>query len=390
MNLSVGIVGLPNVGKSTLFNALLKKQQALAANYPFATIEPNVGIVAVPDSRLTQLAEITKEEEKMTNLPPIKPATVEFVDIAGLVKGASEGAGLGNKFLSHIREVSVIAHVVRAFEDPSASSGQAPIIREGAVDPKSDYDVIETELMLADLATVQKQLENRKIETSKKEVLEKVCGDLESGIPVRSITLSDEQREEIKDLFLLSSKPEIVVLNVSESQYNPEGIEKITKTYKELLSGVIANEVKQSDKIAASQAPRNDNIVVICAQIESELAGLTDDEQKEYLTGLGLSASGLERLIQKAYQQLGLISFLTCGEKEVRAWTIRKGSTAPLAAGEIHTDFIKKFIKAEVVSYADFVENKGWKGARLSGKARLEGKDYSMKDGDVVEFKIGS
>lgn len=365
MNLSVGIVGLPNVGKSTLFNALLKKQQALAANYPFATIEPNVGIVAVPDDRLTKLAEITKEEEKMTQLPPLKPATVEFVDIAGLVKGASEGAGLGNKFLSHIREVSVIAHVVRAFEDEN-------VIKEGAVDPKSDYEVIETELMLADLATVRKSLENRKMESSKKDVLEKLNAQLESGVPVRSIALSGEEKEEMRDLFLLSAKPELVVLNVSESQYNASSIASITKDYAGLL-GVT-----------------EEKCVVICAQIESELAGLPEEDQKAYLADLGLQQSGLERLIQKAYQLLGLMSFLTCGEKEVRAWTIKNGSTAPEAAGEIHTDFIKKFIKAEVVGYDDFVANNGWKGARSSGKARLEGKEYIMHDGDVVEFKIGA
>lgn len=365
MELKVGIVGLPNVGKSTLFNALLKKQQALAANYPFATIEPNVGIVAVPDKRLVQLAEITKEEEKMTDLPPLKPATVEFVDIAGLVKGASEGAGLGNKFLGHIKEVSVIAHVVRVFEDEN-------VIKEGAVDPKSDYDVINTELLLADVATVKKSLENRKMESARKEVLEKVEKALEQGIAVRLQSFTDEEKEFIKELFLLSSKPELVVLNVSESQYNLSSIEKVTNDYAELL-GI--------DK---------EKCVVICAQIESELAGLSEDEQKEYLKDLGLQESGLERLIQKAYQQLGLISFLTCGEKEVRAWTIKKGATAPQAAGEIHTDFIKKFIKAEVVGFNDFVANNGWKGSRTNGKARLEGKEYIMQDGDVVEFKIGA
>lgn len=365
MNLSVGIVGLPNVGKSTLFNALLKKQQALAANYPFATIEPNVGIVAVPDSRLVKLAEITKEEEKMTELPPIKPATVEFVDIAGLVKGASEGAGLGNKFLSHIREVSVIAHVVRVFEDEN-------VIKEGAVDPKSDYETINTELMLADLATVQKQLENRKMDTSRKTVLEKLQQGLEQGMPVRSISLTIEEKEAINDLFFLSGKKELVVLNVAESQYNPSSIESVTTQYAGLL-GI-----------------EKEKCVVICAQIEAELAGLTQEEQKEYLRDLGLESSGLERLIQKAYSSLGLISFLTCGEKEVRAWTIENGITAQMAAGEIHTDFIKKFIKAEIVGYNDFVENNGWKGSREKGKARLEGKEYVMKDGDVVEFKIGS
>lgn len=319
MNISVGIIGLPNVGKSTLFNALLKKQQALAANYPFATIEPNVGIVPVPDERLTKLAEITKEDEKMNSLPPIKPATVEFVDIAGLVKGASEGAGLGNKFLSHIREVRIIAHVVRAFEDEN-------VIKEGSVDPKNDYEVVRTELELADLD---------------------VKGDF------------------------LAQKPEIVVLNVAEPDYNTASIEKITDEYAGLLS-------KSKDKI-----------IVICAKIESELAGLSEDEQKEYLKDLGLEYSGLERLIQKAYEMLGLISFLTSGEKEVRAWTIKKDSTAVEAAGEIHTDFMKKFIKAEVISYENFVSCGGWKKARELGKARLEGRDYIMSDGDVVEFKIG-
>lgn len=358
-------MGLPNVGKSTLFNALLKKQQALSANYPFATIEPNVGIVAVPDKRLQKLAEITKEEEKLDQLPPIKPATVEFVDIAGLVKGASEGAGLGNKFLSHIREVSVIAHVVRAFEDEN-------VIREGSTDTKSDYETIKTELILADLQSLQKTLENRKIEPLKKVAAEKLSLGLNEGKRAYDVVLTPEEKEAIKDLFLLTSKPEIIVLNVSEEQYTPGSIEKITKEYATILN--------QSE----------DNLVVICAKIESDLAALSEEEQKEYLSGLGLSASGLERLIQKAYATLGLISFLTCGEKEVRAWTIPAGSTAVRASGEIHTDFMKKFIKAEVVGYNDFVENSGWKGSREKGKARLEGKDYIMQDGDIVEFKIGS
>lgn len=364
-NISVGIVGLPNVGKSTLFNALLKKQQALAANYPFATIEPNVGIVAVPDPRLDTLAEITKEEEKMTELPPLKPATVEFVDIAGLVKGASEGAGLGNKFLSHIREVKIIAHVVRAFEDEN-------VIREGSVDTKSDYETITTELILSDLQTLQKTLENRKIELPKKQAAELLVEALNGGKRAHDAVLTDEQKEAVMDLMLLTFKPEIVVLNVSESDYTPQKIEEITDKYAALLS-----------------KPR-ESIVVICAQIESDLAGLTEDEQKEYLKDLGLQTSGLERLIQKAYSTLGLISFLTAGEKEVRAWTIKKGTNAQMAAGEIHTDFIKKFIKAEVVGYTDFVANNGWKGSREKGKARLEGKDYIMQDGDVVEFKIGA
>lgn len=367
MNLSISIVGLPNVGKSTLFNALLKKQQALAANYPFATIEPNVGIVPVPDSRLEKLAEITKEEVKMGSMPPIKPATVEFYDIAGLVKGASEGEGLGNKFLSHIRETKIISHVVRAFEDPD-------VIKEGAVDPKSDYEVINAELILADLATAENaQSKVKKFTTnSEKSAIKKLIDGLNAGKPAREISFEREEIEFVNTLFLLSSKPEIVVLNVSESDYNPSGIEKITAEFSKSL-GVSPEKC-----------------VVICAKIESELSELSTEEQMEYLKDLGLDSSGLERLIQKAYQTLGLISFLTAGEKEVRAWTIRKGSSAPEAAGEIHTDFTKKFIKAEVVGFEDFVANSGWKGSREKGKARLEGKEYIMKDGDIVEFKIGA
>jgi ribosome-binding ATPase YchF (GTP1/OBG family) len=319
MNLSVGIIGLPNVGKSTLFNALLKRQAALAANYPFATIEPNVGVVPVPDERLVSLAEITKEERGMSELPPIKPATVEFVDIAGLVKGASEGAGLGNKFLSHIREVRIIAHVVRAFEDQN-------VVREGSVDPKSDYEIVRTELGLADI---------------------------------------DAKGDK------LTEKPEIIVLNVSEEDYKKDKISAIIGKYSEPLG---VEPLK---------------LVVISAKIEEELAVLSEREQRQYLADLGMRESGLERLIKKAYQELGLISFLTAGEKEVRAWTIRLGSTSLMAAGEIHTDFVRNFIKAEVASYDDFVSNGGWKGSRAAGKARLEGKDYIVQDGDVIEFKIG-
>jgi ribosome-binding ATPase len=365
MNLSVGIVGLPNVGKSTLFNALLKKQQALAANYPFATIEPNIGIVAVPDQRLEKLAEITKEEEKMSSLPPLKPATVEFVDIAGLVKGASEGAGLGNKFLSHIREVSVIAHVVRAFTDDN-------IIREGSSDPENDYATIQMELMIADMQTVEKALSNRKLPPMDKQVLEHVASGLNSGIPVRDRKVTDEEAAVLKQYFLLSAKPEIIVLNISEDEYSLMNVEMLVEKYANIL-----------------QHPR-DKFVVICAKIEAELAALSEEEQKVYLEELGFPNSGLERLIQKAYDRLGLISFLTAGEKEVRAWTVRKGASAPEAAGEIHTDFIKKFIKAEVVGFEDFIQNNGWKSSRDHGKARLEGKEYIMKDGDVVEFKIGA
>lgn len=367
MNLSVGIVGLPNVGKSTLFNALLKKQAALAANYPFATIEPNVGAVPVPDARLDKLAEITKEEEKMGGLPPIKPAIIEFVDIAGLVKGASEGAGLGNKFLSHIREVRIISHVVRAFTDDD-------VVREGSTDPASDYTTIQTELILADLATVLKQRESKAVKTDpkKKVAVEKLYKTLNSGDAARDAGLTDEEQEMVRDLFLLSNKPEVIVLNVDENDYSPEGITAVIKKYAELL--------KQPE----------DKFIVICAKIESELATLSDEEQKEYLKDLGLEASGLERLIQKAYEQLGLISFLTAGEKEVKAWTITKNLDAQHAAGAIHTDFIKKFIKAEVVSFDDYVSCGGRKKARDVGKARLEGRDYTVQDGDVIEFKIGA
>ncbi len=340
MNLSVGIVGLPNVGKSTLFNALLKRQAALAANYPFATIEPNIGIVPVPDERLTRLAEITKVEHAMNSLPPIKPATVEFVDIAGLVRGASEGAGLGNKFLSHIREVKIIAHVVRVFEDKDvvryednvdprlSSTSDSPLRSEASESrrAKSDYEIVRTELGLADLDS--------------------------KGEP-------------------LAEKPEIIVLNVAESQYNTDSIKKLTSEYSHLL---------QKDK---------DKIIVISAKIEEELAALSEEEQKQYLSDLGLDASGLERLIQMAHQELGLISFLTAGVKEVRAWTVQKGTNAQDAAGEIHTDFIRNFIKAEAISYNDFIECGGWKGSREKGKARLEGRDYIVQDGDAIEFKIG-
>src|SRR5258706_4558706 len=320
MNISCGIVGLPNVGKSTLFNALLKKQQALAANYPFATIEPNVGVVAVPDPRLQKLAEITAnelsghlagvhsatpEESSRLALPPLRPATVEFVDIAGLVKGASEGAGLGNKFLSHIREVQVIAHVIRAFEDPN-------INKEGSVDPKSDYETINTELMLSDIQTLQKAAENRKADPLKRAVIQKALDELNNSIPIRLQSFTNEEKEALGEYFLLSSKPEIVVLNVAESDYNPEGIERIAREYQEILHFVILNDSEGSQsnnrdsstplrfaqndkdgKIASLQAPRNDedSMVVISAQIEADLAALSEEEQKEFLTGLGLKES---------------------------------------------------------------------------------------------------
>jgi ribosome-binding ATPase len=364
-NVSCGIVGLPNVGKSTLFNALLKKQIALAANYPFATIEPNVGIVPVPDARLTQLAEIIQAEEKLNALPPIKNALVEFVDIAGLVKGASEGAGLGNKFLSHIREVSVVAHVVRAFEDPD-------VIKEGAVDPKSDYETIRTELILADLQTLGKINEKSlRLDPIKKSAVEKLNTALDTGKSAFNVMLTDEEKESIKELGLLSAKPEILVLNVAEEDYTEHKM------------------IEYAKKFSQDLGKPEESFVVICAKIESELAELSAEDQVQYLSELGVTTSGLERLIQKAYITLGLQSFLTGGEKEVKAWTIPVGTNAQNAAGAIHTDFIKHFIKAEIVSYDEFIALAGWKGAREKGRARMEGKDYIMQEGDVVEFKIG-
>jgi GTP-binding protein YchF len=358
MNLSVGIVGLPNAGKSTLFNALLKKQVAFAANYPFATIEPNVGVVPVPDDRLDKLAAITKEEEKLEKLPPLRPATVEFVDIAGLVKGASEGEGLGNKFLAHIREVNIICNVLRFFPDSNI------VHTEGGVDAERDRAIVETELVLADLQTLAKQQEPKmnatKEDRARYELVQTLKVAMDGGKRALEVLTSPEDQELIRPLQLLTMKPIVYVGNVSEAQLgNPP---------------------------QTNLSP----IVYICAQTESELAIMTPDEQKDYLASLGVVSSGLDLLIRTAYETLGLVSFLTTGELESRAWTIERGMKAPAAAGVIHTDFEKKFIKADVVAFADFVSLGGWKKAREAGKARSEGKEYVMQDGDVVEFKIGS
>lgn len=360
MNLRIGIVGLPNAGKSTLFNALLKKQVADAAPYPFCTIEPNVGVVPVPDPRLAALAEVTKIEEKMEKLPPLVPAIVEFVDIAGLVKGASQGEGLGNKFLSHIRETDIICHVVRYFEDATV------VNIAGDVNPLRDRDIIETELILSDLQTLEKQQEPRgKIDhdTQKKwDLVVLLKSALNQGKNARDVISDLDDRALIGDLHLLSMKPVMYVVNVSESQVTKE-----------------EDVVKQLG-----------NAIVICAKTESELASLPESEQKDYLASLGLTTSGLDRLIQKTYEMLGLISFLTTGTLEARAWTIVKGTKAPQAAGVIHTDFEKKFIKADCVSFSDFIAASGWKGAKEQGRVRQEGREYIMADGDVVEFKIGA
>ncbi len=363
MSLRVGIVGLPNVGKSTLFNALLKKRVALSANYPFATIEPNTGVVAVPDERLQKLAQLVQREEKMTSLPPIIPAVVEFVDIAGLVKGASTGAGLGNQFLSHIREVDCILHVLRDFSDSS-------IVREGSVSPPEDKLTIETELGLADLQTIEKlilaqekqvKISKDSLEQQKLDILNTIKTTLDQGKIVGHYEVGDERLKVwFKSLPLLTIKPILYVFNSSEEDY--------------------ANK---------SGANVNPNEIVICARLEEELADLTEEERKEYLKEVGISETGLERLIKKTYFLLGLISYLTAGVKEVRAWTTPNDSKAPQAAGVIHTDFSKKFIRAQVIEYQRLIEAGSLKAAKDKGLIRTEGKAYVVKDGDVIEFLIG-
>ena len=364
MKLSIGIIGLPNVGKSTLFNALLKKQVAYVANYPFATIEPNVGVVEVPDDRLPILAKIVKTEK-------IVPAVVEFYDIAGLVKGASQGEGLGNKFLSHIREVATVAHVVRLFEDGDI------IHVSNTVNPISDIQTIEAELILADLETLKKQKEPKqnatKDEKKAYEVSKKLFTELNKSIPARKVELTDEEKFLSRQFNLMTAKPQIYVFNVSEKQLeNPEAIQKkIT----EILTQIGDN---------------TSHFVYLNAKLENEVLTLPQSEQKEYLQQYHLNETGLNRLIKKSYEILGLISFLTAGELEARAWTIQKGTLAPQAAGVIHTDFEKKFIKADICSYDDFVSLHGWVKARDLGKVISAGRDYEMKDGNVVEFKIGA
>ena len=358
---------MPNVGKSTLFNALLKKRVALCANYPFATIEPNTGVVEVPDEKLGKLTELVKNEEKMDHLPPIVPAVVEFVDIAGLVKGASQGEGLGNQFLSHIREVDAIIHVLRDFEDEN-------VVRAGSVNPESDKVTVETELALADLQTLEKLIlavekdakySRDTLDKQKLEVLKYLQRELEQGSTIFGYEVGDER---IKDWFqklpLLSLKPKLEVYNVSENEY--------------------AQRIDQPHKVSPCMA----NSLVICAKLEEELADLLEGERNQYLKELGIEQTGLERLISKAYKLLGLISFLTAGPKEVRAWTIRQGTKAPQAAGVIHTDFEKGFIKAEIIEYKDLISCGSFHKAKELGKIRLEGKEYTMQDGDVANFKF--
>jgi hypothetical protein len=359
----LGIVGLPNVGKSTLFNSLTKAG-ALAANYPFATIDPNVGIVSVPDKRLDALT-------KMYNSKKTVPATIEFVDIAGLVKGASKGEGLGNQFLAHIRETSAIVHVVRCYENSDITHVM------GKIDPLRDIDIIETELMLADLEAINKKIEklqkdiksrDKKI-IAEKELADKIKAHLETGHPVRTLAIEEEEKELLKNFFLITAKPVLYACNISDSDLP------------EMKNNYVQMVIERANKENAQAIP-------ICAKIEAELSELSNEDQLTFLKDLGLSEPGLNRLIKASYNLLGLITFLTAGEDESRAWTIKKGFLAPQAAGVIHTDFEKGFIRAEVMAFDDLFRLGSDKAVKESGLLRSEGKTYVVKDGDIIEFKF--
>mgnify|MGYP001096275967 CR=1 FL=1 len=361
--MKLGIVGLPNVGKSTMFNSITKAG-AECANYPFCTIEPNVGVVPVPDERLDRLTQMYNPE-KTTH------AVIEFVDIAGLVKGASKGEGLGNKFLSHIRETDAIVEVVRCFEDGNV------VHVDGNVDPIRDIETINLELIFADIETVNKRLDKAKknLKANKKyqeeiDLLEKIKESLENGISARALEFNEDEQVLVKDMFLLTTKPILYIANISEEQI--ENAEKDSMVL----------------KVKEYATKENAEVIPLCVKIEEELSGLEDDDKKEMLEALGLDESGLDKVIKKSYDLLGLMSFLTAGEPEVRAWTIKKGTKAPQAAGKIHSDIERGFIKAEVVSYDDLIREGNMVAAKEKGLVRQEGKDYIMQDGDIVLFKF--